>query len=722
MKLAAFALAAALIAAGRAEAGKPPGNPGNPPLSGNPGNPHSAPGAPSPPALLHKIAIDARGPLALVEVTRAVVPEPAEGGGGNEAVLDLALPERGALVSVEVRDGARWRSVDVAADGGAHAADVYRAESAARGVTPASAPFDDSATHRLRLLRSAGHGTAPITVRYRFSIAPSAANGRLRIRFPAALERLPPAAEVVVHLRGAADADIAGVPHTLAVAAGDASGRVSTRAAWEVSWAPREPAASGAPPWEARVALAPLSPTETALAFLVRGRVRAASPPPGAVLFLVDRSRSVGLPGLSAERDLVRAMIEALPPSTRFDALFFDRGTKRLFPMSRPATREAIEKFEAEMVPAWLQNGTDLPGALREAGALLRREQTTFGPRALLVLVTDGALSDDLDGAALDRALAPVPGLELQIAALTIRAVDDEPAGPHTRDALRALAAARGGVARELRANEIADSVPTVLADLQQGGDLASLRLVTKGAERRFSETLPPGGVLGGVVRLKGRPRAVRIEGISRGQRIAVTPAAAPVGPEWLRPWVATPRTHEPTIRFLSAPSLVAMVEPVASLAASTSSLPVKGSMDRMVVRNVLSLAYMPRARGCYLNRTAATPAERDLTGKVRLAIDLTRGEVDRATIESSTLANPGIERCLQESAFEIEIPRAARSDAPVTAVLNMIFRPRTPEKAADVDLGEVGSQIDLVIEEMHRREATAPGAPTQQAIPSTTR
>ena len=40
-----------------------------------------------------KIAIDARGPLALVEVTRTVVPEPAEGGGGNEALLDLALPD-----------------------------------------------------------------------------------------------------------------------------------------------------------------------------------------------------------------------------------------------------------------------------------------------------------------------------------------------------------------------------------------------------------------------------------------------------------------------------------------------------------------------------------------------------------------------------------------------------------------------------------------------------
>ena len=68
-----------------------------------------------------KIAIDARGPLALVEVTRTVVPEPAEGGGGNEALLDLALPDASALVSVEVRDGGRWRSVDAAAEGSGRA-------------------------------------------------------------------------------------------------------------------------------------------------------------------------------------------------------------------------------------------------------------------------------------------------------------------------------------------------------------------------------------------------------------------------------------------------------------------------------------------------------------------------------------------------------------------------------------------------------------------------
>ena len=684
---------------------------------------HAAAGAPPTAPAPQKITIDARGPLALVAVTRTVVPEPAEDGGGNEALLDLALPDASALVSVEVRDGGRWRSVDAAAEEGAHVAETYRAESAARGVTPASEPYDESTTHRLRLLRRARAGTAPFTVRYRFAVLPEAANGRLRIRFPAATERLPPAAEVALRLTGAADADIAGVRVPLAAGADAAVGRASTRSAWEVFWTPRDPVALGTPLLEARVAVAPLGPQRSALAFLARRRPGPSSGPPGSVLFLVDRSRSVGLSGLSAERDLVRVLIEALPPSTRFDALFFDRGTKRLFPMSRPATHEAIGSFEAEMVPDRMQNGTDLPGALRQAGALLRREATTFGPRALLVLVTDGALGDE-DGAALDRALGSVtestPGLDVALAALTVRAVDDESAGARARDALRALAAARGGVARELRANEIGDGVPAALADLQHGGDLGAIRLVADGVARPISESLPPGGLLAGVIPWKGRPpRAVRIEAVARGRRITVAPAPSHLAPDWLRPWVvsgpAPASASANSTRFLSVPSFVALVEPVLHSTAATagaSESSGKGSMDRMVIRNVLSLAYMPRARACYLNRTAATPALRDLTGTVRLAIELARGEVGGVKIESSTLGNPEVERCLQESAFEIEVPRAARSDAPVTAVLNMVFRPRTADKKADVDLGEVGNEIDLVIEEMHRREAGTPAPP----------
>jgi hypothetical protein len=675
--------------------------------AGAPAAPGAAPARPrtEPPPLAHRISVDARGPLVLVEVTRELAPARTE-TGGVEAVVDLALPDGSVLAAVEVQDGGRWRGVDPATVDASHTGDLYRSESAARGVTPAVEPFDDSAAYRLRLARSSPGGAsgggaraiAPLTVRYRFAAAAAFSGGRHRLRFPAAPERLPTPAEVTVATRDATDVEIAGA-RLPAGASGTAAGRASTRSGWEISWAPRDPAPAGETvSVDARIATAALSPKETAVAYAVRSRAARPAAAPDSVLFLVDRSRSVGLAGLSAERDLARKLVEALPPSVRFDVLFFDRETKRLFPMSRPATREAIDAFEAEMVPSRLQNGTDLVAALQEAGALLRREQISFAPRALLAIITDGALPDRQDGAALDRALGKLPGLELEVAAFAVRPPDDDPVGPRARQALHALAGARGGVARELKTGEVGDVVPAALAELEHGGDLAALRLEADGHAHALAEALPPGGAVAGVITVAGRPpRAMTIEATAHGHRVTAAPHPTRVAGPWLRPWAA-----KPAPRILVGASLVALVEPVERAAEQSEPL-VKGSMDRMVMRNVLSLAYMPRARACYLDRTGATAALRDLAGKVRLAIDVVRGEVEHVAIESSTLNHAEIERCLREGAFAIDVPRAVRSDAPVTAILNLVFRPRTPDKKPVSDLGAVGDQIDLIVEEAQR-------------------
>jgi len=94
------------------------------------------------------------------------------------------------------------------------------------------------------------------------------------------------------------------------------------------------------------------------------------------------------------------------------------------------------------------------------------------------------------------------------------------------------------------------------------------------------------------------------------------------------------------------------------------------------------------------------------------------RGEVERANIESSTLNHADIERCLREGAFAIEVPRAVRSDAAVTAILNLVFRPRTPEKRPGSEPGGLGDQIDVLIEEA-QREAEGPPSATVEPSPS---
>ena len=53
------------------------------------------------------------------------------------------------------------------------------------------------------------------------------------------------------------------------------------------------------------------------------------------------------------------------------------------------------------------------------------------------------------------------------------------------------------------------------------------------------------------------------------------------------------------------------------------------------------------------------------------------------------------------------------RNDAPVTTILNLVFRPQTPEKKRGDDLGAVGDQIDLLIEEAQKRDEQADATQT---------
>jgi Mg-chelatase subunit ChlD len=651
-----------------------------------------------------KIAVEVRGPVALVTVTRPLACEPAPrlyrngppvdepfDKAGNarlscEQLIDVALPEGAALVDVAVSQHGKWAAVPVASR--ERAAREYLA---AAPFPPARESYDDGTTFRARV---AMDRTAAVVLRYRFSLLPETSDGRRRIRFPGSPERQPVPADVTTSIAGSRDVVIGG--------SGGARARISTRSGWEISWttteAPRARLDGGA-------AFAKVSTTETLAAVSVEARGDRPTEPPPSLLFVVDRSRSVGLAGLAAENDLAGRLLEALPPSTRFDVVFFDRQVRRLFPMTRPATREALSALDAEMVPDRMRNGTDLAGALREAGALLRRETSAFAPRAWLVLLTDGALPET-DGAALDAALGATPGIALQVAAFVVRPADEDRAPPAATRALRRLTSARGGLLRELAANELGEALPAALAALSRGGDVAEVRLVANGAEHAIAPRLAPGEGRQALLSLPTfGANPAEVVGTANGARVHRPLHPRAVDATWLS--ALAPRPAGDGTRFLRTSALVAFVEtPTRTTAAADA---VRGRLDREVVRNTLALAYMPRARACYLNRTAATPAERDLAGRVRLAIDFTRGEVGTAVVQSSTLNHPAIEACLRDGAFELEVPRTLRSDSPTTAILNLVFRPRTPEKHENAAEAALGAQIDLVIEELHRTEPAAP-------------
>ncbi len=119
--------------------------------------------------------------------------------------------------------------------------------------------------------------------------------------------------------------------------------------------------------------------------------------------------------------------------------------------------------------------------------------------------------------------------------------------------------------------------------------------------------------------------------------------------------------------------------------------------MDEGVLRNALSLAFMPRARACYLSRRVATANDAYLRGRVRLELTLERGELHNAVVRKSTLGNPEIERCLVSAAWAVDYPRPEHRDALTVANLNLVFRPRTTEEKLP-DASAVDREIELVL------------------------
>jgi hypothetical protein len=703
---------------------------------------------PPPPGPAQVMQIEVRGAAALVTVTRTL-PGSATAGATREDVVDLALPPEARLVDVAVdTGGGRFEAPSSAPP--TRARDGYLEAARAMGVTARALPYDDDTTTRIRVTSKQQKPNRPTTIRYRFSTLLHIAGRRAELTFPASPESSPVPARVTVRAdagQDVADITIAGAPHPIgrgsAVTAteakvstahrwlvslglgrepsgGEAAGGMTTPASGATSTAERGPSAT--PRVTALAARGPIAPagTGTRIACAVGLTPAPPQPLPERVLFLIDRSRSVGPGGLELEREVARRILMALPPSTEFNALFFDRSQTRLFPLARGATRQALAALEDEMVPARLANGTDLRGALRAAGEVLRREAAAFAPRALVVILTDGAVGRVAQapgrGAEAADPLGPHPGVELMLAALSVRPNDDRAVSPDERRALRQIAAGArlGAVERELRASGVDDDVPAVLDALRTGGDVFSVRLGTRDAGKTVAGAIGPGDGAAAVVSLDGKPTqlvSASMTVLSGAEMRGVPVRMVTVEPRWLPSARAEPAGSE--TRVLIGPAVAVLVEPVTHPDAAADDAPgPSGYLERSVVRDALSLAFTPRARACYLTRTGSTPADHKLAGRVRLALDLVRGEVGAARVESSTLGHPVIETCLREAAFALEVPRAYRNDEPVTAVLNLVFRPHTPDRPSAPQDPGVSREIDLLVEGALKMDAEATAAP----------
>ena len=423
-----------------------------------------------------------------------------------------------------------------------------------------------SDTRGARRWRSRGDARrpSPVTVRYRFSALVEDTHGRLRLRFPPSPEATPLPAEVSVVGPGLGDLEIAGVHTALpghasagggvtlattAPAAADANRRRRTsrpvragrsRTRWRRRRSPAPPPRTGRC-WRAR----PRSPRSRRANRRSRSRcARARAVRPRRrqnVLFVIDRSRSVGLAGLAAEHDVATHLLDLLAPTTRFDVLFFDRTLTRLFPMARTATRDATGSIEAEMVPDRLANGTDLEGALRAAGEMLRREASSFGPRALLAVITDGALPETIDRRAARRCARRGPRARA-------RAWRRSSCAPATTIRSRRRRARRWRRWPRRAAASSASCAPTTSTRPARRWSRWWPRAATS-SRRAWRSTRPARGCparcrraagFTGVVRVPGKLRkGADIAGVTRGRSMRAPLKPIAVDAAWLRPHAA---------------------------------------------------------------------------------------------------------------------------------------------------------------------------------------
>jgi hypothetical protein len=200
--------------------------------------------------------------------------------------------------------------------------------------------------------------------------------------------------------------------------------------------------------------------------------------------------------------------------------------------------------------------------------------------------------------------------------------------------------------------------------------------------------------------RIRFSARGITLPAHSKISTVHLDVKPVAVKGEWLEPFLAQDGTKDGTKRRAwagASRSVAVAVLPALPTLKTTADEIVRGRLDETVLRNTLSLAFMPRARACYLSRRVATSNDAFLRGRVRLELTIERGELHDAVVRQSTLNNPTIENCLRNAALAVDFPRPEHRDALTVANVNLVFRPHTAEEPRP-NASPLDREIELVL------------------------
>ena len=255
------------------------------------------------------------------------------------------------------------------------------------------------------------------------------------------------------------------------------------------------------------------------------------------LLFIVDRSRSVGRAGLAAAAALIDAVLAQSPAETTVEAVLFDHGARRLFDGFRGNDGAARGALAQALRPERLANGSDLGVALEHAQAILQREAIADAPAAglergarastLVIVLTDGLTPLELTPRrALDHFGADTLD-DVHVAGVLLTP-DDAPLPDTRAGVVASLAQRSGGRAIAARVGEISADAAQLAAALSRAAPLTELSVAIGGAASALEDIELPSALEAGqgLIRVgdyRGqRPSRLRLRLRDGGREVAV--------------------------------------------------------------------------------------------------------------------------------------------------------------------------------------------------------